>query len=106
MKRYHVYILASFHRVLYIGITADLEKRLAYHRALANPNSFSARYAVTRLVHVEEFTNPDDAIAREKQLKGWLRAKKVADREDKSRLGGSGSRPHRSFAALRRLRMT
>jgi putative endonuclease len=78
MKRYHVYILASFHRVLYIGITADLEKRLAYHRALANPNSFTARYGVTRLVHVEEFTNPDDAIAREKQLKGWLRAKKVA----------------------------
>ena len=77
MKPYHVYILASFHRVLYIGITGNLEKRLAYHRSLDNPNSFTARYAVTRLVHVEESTDPNQAIAREKQLKGWRREKKL-----------------------------
>ena len=77
MKLYYVYILANFHRVLYIGITGDLEKRLAYHRSLANPNSFTARYAVTRLVYLEEFTDVNQAIAREKQLKRWRREKKV-----------------------------
>ena len=77
MKLYHVYILASLHRVLYIGITGNLEKRLAYHRSMENPAAFTARYAVNRLVHVEEFTEVDQAIAREKQLKGWRRGKKI-----------------------------
>lgn len=77
MKLYYVYILSSLRRVLYIGITGDLEKRLAYHRSMENPLAFTARYAVTRLVHVEEFTEVNDAIAREKQLKGWRREKKV-----------------------------
>ncbi len=77
MKLYHVYILASFRRVLYIGITGNLEKRLAYHRSLENSSAFTARYAVTRLVYVEEFTDPKQAIAREKQLKSWRRGKKV-----------------------------
>jgi len=78
MKLYHVYILASFRRVLYIGITGDLGKRLVYHREMVNPNAFTTRYAVTRLVYFEEFTEVDQAIAREKQLKGWRRSKKVA----------------------------
>jgi putative endonuclease len=77
MKLYYVYILASLRRVLYIGITGDLGKRLAYHRQMVNPNAFTARYGITRLVHFEEFTDVNQAIAREKQLKGWLRAKKV-----------------------------
>ena len=62
MKLYYVYILASFHRVLYIGITGNLEKRLAYHRSLANPNAFTARYAMTRLVYVEEFTDVNQRL--------------------------------------------
>ena len=77
MKLYYVYILASLRRVLYIGITGDLGKRLAYHRMLVNPNAFTARYGITRLVHFEQFTEVDQAIAREKELKGWRRAKKV-----------------------------
>ena len=77
MKLYHVYILASLRRVLYIGVTGDLEKRLNYHRMMVNPNAFTARYGITRLVYFEEFTDPNQAIAREKQLKGWLRCKKV-----------------------------
>ena len=77
MKLYHVYILASLRRVLYIGITGDLGKRLAYHRMMVNPNAFTARYGITRLVHVEEFTDVNRAIAGEKRLKGWLRIKKV-----------------------------
>src|SRR5262245_11337926 len=78
MKLYHVYILASLRRVLYIGITGDLETRLTYHRMMVNPNAFTARYGITRLVHFEEFSDVDQAIAREKQLKGWRRSKKVA----------------------------
>jgi putative endonuclease len=78
MKTYSVYILASFHRVLYIGITANLQERLIYHRSMANPTAFTTRYAVHRLVHIEEFTDVNDAIAREKQLKGWRRSKKIA----------------------------
>jgi len=77
VKLYYVYILASFRRVLYIGVTGNLEKRLAYHRSLENPTSFTARYGVTRLVHVEEFTDVNQAIAREKELKAWRRSKKI-----------------------------
>src|SRR5437764_15203992 len=77
MKLYYVYILASLRRVLYIGITGDLERRLIYHRNMVNRNAFTARYGITRLVHVEEFNDVIQAIAREKQLKGWLRIKKV-----------------------------
>jgi putative endonuclease len=76
MKLYYVYILASFRRVLHIGITGNLEKRLAYHRSLENPTAFTARHAVTRLVHVEEFT-VNQAIAREKELKAWRQSKKI-----------------------------
>ena len=77
MKLYYVYILASYRRVLYIGITGDLEKRLAHHRSMAYPTSFTTRHAVTRLVYVEEFKEVTQAIAREKQLKGWRREKKI-----------------------------
>ena len=77
MKLYYVYVLANFRRVLYIGITGDLEKRLTYHRACENATAFTARYGVTRLVHLEEFTDVHQAIAREKQLKGWRRDEKL-----------------------------
>ena len=78
MKLYSVYILASIRRVLYIGITSNFEQRLNEHRADKYPDSFTARYNVTRLVYFEEFTRVEDALAREKQLKGWRRSKKVA----------------------------
>ena len=77
MKLYYVYILASFHRVLYIGITGNLEQRLVYHRSMENPTAFTTRYAVHRLVYLEEFQDVRLAIDREKQLKGWRREKKI-----------------------------
>jgi putative endonuclease len=77
MKLYYVYILASLRRILYIGITGNLETRLAYHRALENPTAFTTRYGITRLVYFEDFTDVNQAIDREKQLKGWRRAKKI-----------------------------
>ena len=76
-KLYHVYILASLRRILYIGVTGNLDDRIAYHRSMENPTAFTARYGITRLVYVEEFTDITQAIEREKQLKAWRRAKKV-----------------------------
>jgi len=77
MHLYYVYILASRNRALYIGVTRDLGKRLILHRSASNARSFTAQYRITKLVHFEEFTEVVQAIAREKQLKGWRRMKKV-----------------------------
>jgi putative endonuclease len=73
-----VYILASKSGVLYVGVTSSLDDRLRQHRLKTSPNSFSARYNVHRLVHWEEFASIRDAIRREKEIKGWSRAKRVA----------------------------
>ena len=75
---YAVYIMASLQRVLYIGVTGKLETRVEEHKAHTYPRSFTALYNVTRLVYVEWYDQIADAIAREKQIKGWRRSKKVA----------------------------
>ena len=78
MKSYFVYILASQTRgTLYIGVTSDLAHRATQHRDGAMPG-FSKTYGVKRLVHFETFDDIDVAIRREKQLKKWLRAWKIA----------------------------
>jgi putative endonuclease len=77
MKRYWVYILASKSRVLYIGVTSNLILRVSQHKAKEDLLSFTARYNVNRLVYFEEYSDAKSAIAREKQLKGWLHSKKV-----------------------------
>ena len=70
---YYVYILASSHYgTLYIGVTNNLRTRLEQHRA-GRGSQFVKQYGVHRLVHVEEFPSPQEAIAREKQLKNWRR---------------------------------
>jgi putative endonuclease len=76
-RRFFVYMLASPSRVLYVGVTNDVQRRVAEHREKLIPG-FTARYNVTRLVHFEEYDRAAQAIAREKQLKRWARAKKVA----------------------------
>jgi len=76
MKQYSVYILASKSRVLYIGVTNDLERRLFEHKQKLVPG-FTSQYNVTRLVYFEDYGDIRDAIAREKQLKGWRREKKT-----------------------------
>ncbi len=77
MRNYYVYILASASRVLYTGVTNNLVRRVAMHKKKKIPG-FTKRYQTTSLVYFE--TTPDirAAIRREKQIKGWLRAKKVA----------------------------
>jgi putative endonuclease len=76
MRLYFVYILSSISRVLYIGITNDLERRLIEHRFPIDPDAFTAQYRCTQLVYYEEYTDVNQAIAREKQLKRWKRSKK------------------------------
>ena len=73
----YVYILASKTRVLYIGVTSDLTTRMLQHKSKSIPG-FTARYNVDRLVYRESFETMTGAIAREKQLKGWTRKKKIA----------------------------
>jgi putative endonuclease len=74
---YWVYLLASKSGVLYVGVTNDLERRVWEHKNKAVPG-FTADYNVNRLVWCEEFREVSDAIAMEKRIKGWSRAKKVA----------------------------
>ena len=76
-RQYYVYILSSISRTLYTGVTNDLERRLYEHKHKLVPG-FTGRYGVDRLVYYEIASDPASAIAREKQIKGWTRAKKVA----------------------------
>jgi putative endonuclease len=75
---YWVYLTASRKNgTLYIGVTSDLPHRATQHRDGALPG-FSKRYGAVRLVYFETFDDIERAIAREKQLKHWLRAWKIA----------------------------
>ena len=77
MNLYYIYILTNKHKnVMYIGMTNDLPRRMYEHRNHLVKNSFTERYHVTRLVYYETANNPEAAIAREKQLKGWNRNRK------------------------------
>jgi putative endonuclease len=74
--RYWVYILVSRSLgVMYIGVTNDLGRRIAEHR-MGKGSEFVKKYKVTKLVYAEEFEQIEEAIAREKQLKGWRRVRK------------------------------
>ena len=68
---YYVYILANNTRtVLYTGVTNNLLRRIYEHKTHIDPNSFTARYCIHNLVYFEQVSNPDAAIAREKQIMG------------------------------------
>jgi putative endonuclease len=76
-RSYYVYILASRHHgTLYIGVTNDIRTRLEQHRS-GRGSKFVQQHKVFRLVHVETFATPQEAIAREKQLKFWKRDWKI-----------------------------
>jgi putative endonuclease len=62
--------------VLYVGVTNDIERRLFEHRDERDPKSFAAKYNLDRLVYYEDFPTAAEAIAFEKQIKGWSREKK------------------------------
>jgi putative endonuclease len=69
--------MSSLSRVLYVGVTNDLERRVSEHKSGATPR-FTSRYRVNRLVWYDTFTDVNQAIEAEKRIKGWVRAKKVA----------------------------
>jgi putative endonuclease len=75
-RTFYVYLMSNRSRVvLYTGITNDLVRRVWEHQN-AKVKGFTKTYHVDRLVYYESFDNPDDAIAREKEIKGWRRSKK------------------------------
>jgi putative endonuclease len=77
IRTYYVYILSNvYNNVLYTGLTNDLERRCIEHKKKKN-NGFTRKYNVNKLVYYEEFDLIDLAIKREKQIKGYSRAKKV-----------------------------
>ena len=76
-KTYYVYIMTNRSKTLYTGMTNDLMRRIGEHKSKAVPG-FTQRYNIDRLVFFEETGDVRAAIAREKQIKGWSRAKKIA----------------------------
>jgi len=77
MKQYYVYIMTNHSRTLYTGVTNNLERRVYEHKHKLVPG-FTQKYNITMLVYYEETPDVHVAIAREKQIKGWLRSKKIA----------------------------
>ncbi len=77
MKHYYVYIMTNHSKTLYTGVTNTLQRRMYEHQHHLVAG-FTSRYHMTRLVYFEETSDVDAALAREKQIKGWVRAKKMA----------------------------
>jgi putative endonuclease len=76
MKQYYIYIMTNHSKTLYTGVTSDLAGRLYQHKE-GTGSVFTSKYKINRLVYYEEFSNIEEAITREKQLKGWVRKKKI-----------------------------
>ena len=76
-KQYYVYAMTNIARTLYIGVTNNLEKRVYEHKMKLVPG-FTSRYCLTSLAYFEATDCVEVAIQREKQIKGWLRSKKIA----------------------------
>jgi putative endonuclease len=74
--QYYVYILTNISQTLYIGVTNDLERRMYEHKYKLTPG-FTKKYNLTILVFFEATIDVRSALAREKQIKGWTREKKV-----------------------------
>ena len=76
-NEYYIYIMSNVSRTLYLGVTNDLQRRIYEHKQKVG-HGFTRRYNLTLLVYFEATPGILAAIAREKQIKGWLRAKKVS----------------------------
>ena len=76
MKQYYVYIMSNKSRRLYVGITSRLFRRVFEHKNKVL-SGFTARYQFDMLVYYEEYSEVVNAIAREKEVKGWRREKKL-----------------------------
>jgi len=76
-KHYYVYIMSNRSKTIYTGVTNNLERRVYQHKS-KQIQGFTAKYNLTRLVYYEETADVISAISREKTIKDWLRAKKIA----------------------------
>jgi putative endonuclease len=103
----YVYILANSRRRLYIGVTTRLADRIREHKTSIDPKAFTARYNIRSLVYYECYESISRAIARETELKGWLRAKKiqliVADNPTWRDLSLDWGKPIATFSESQRL---
>ena len=77
MRQHYVYIMTNKSRTLYTGVTNNLERRVYEHKHKLI-EGFTSKYNITKLVYYEAFGDIREALAREKQIKGWLRVKKIA----------------------------
>jgi putative endonuclease len=76
IRRFYVYLVASRSRTIYVGMTSDLVRRVWEHRTGAC-RGFTARYRIHRLVYFEEYADARLATTREREIKGWSRARKL-----------------------------
>ena len=77
MRQYYVYIMTNRSKTLYTGVTNDIGRRILEHKNKLI-KGFTKRYNIAKLVYCESVNEVDTAIRREKQIKGWLRSKKIA----------------------------
>ena len=77
MAEYYIYIMSNRSSTLYISVTNDLLRRVYEHKE-KYVEGFTKRYSIDRLVYYESCESVESAIIREKQLKGWRRARKIA----------------------------
>lgn len=77
MNQYYIYIMSNKTGTLYTGMTNELRRRVYQHKNKV-VDSFTSKYDINRLVYFETFGDVHEAIAREKQIKGWTRRKKLA----------------------------
>ena len=77
MRQYYVYIMTNRSGTLYTGVTSDLKRRVWEHKQGLG-SKFASKYRIDRLIHYETCPDVHGAMAHEKQIKGWLRAKKIA----------------------------
>ena len=76
MKTYYVYIATNRNRTLYTGVTNNLQRRHSEHAG--GQSNFTAKYQIDRVVYYETYMDIHQAIAREKEIKGWRRSRKIA----------------------------
>jgi len=77
MQQYFVYIMANKGKMIYTGVTNNIERRVFEHKNSLT-DGYTKKYQINKLVHCEMTDDVSAAISREKQIKGWLRKKKVA----------------------------
>lgn len=75
-KQYYVYIMASKSKMLYTGVTNNLQRRVWEHKNGRIPG-YTSKYNINKLVFYDAFSDVKDAITAEKKIKGWLRRKKI-----------------------------